>query len=130
MRPCRRDRLQILDILILANGKLHTAYDVLVLLLKHDGVFAVDRLICRIVFPVIRHLINKEQGENFNAFVKQLALPLEVGKDGFPYLDTPKLILIYCTDHIPGKDLDAVQKFNRIISPVDLLDYKTVSVFL
>ena len=80
--------MQIPDILILSNGKLHTAHNVLVFLLEHGGVFTVDRLICRIVFLVIRHFVNEEQGEDFNAFVKQLALPLEVGKDGFSYLDT------------------------------------------
>ena len=53
-----------------------------------------------------------------------------MGENGFPYLDAAKLVFIHRTDHISSKNFDAVQKFNRIIPPIDLLDHKAVSVFL
>ena len=130
MGLCRRDKLQIPEILIITNGKLHGAYDILVFLLKYGGVFAVDRLARGVIFPVVCHFVNEEQGKHLNALVKQLALPLDVGENGFPYLDTPQLIFVHCSDHIPSKNFDTVEELHRVISSIDLLDHKSVSVFL
>ena len=126
---CRRDSLQIPEILVITNGKLHGVYDILVFLLKYGGVFAVDRLACGIIFPVVCHFVNEEQGKHLNALVKQLALPLDVGEDGFSYLDTPHLVLVHDSNDIPGKNLDTVDELHRVISSIDLLDHKAVSIF-
>ena len=53
-----------------------------------------------------------------------------MGEDSFPYLDAPQLIFVYCSNHISGKNLDAVDKLHRVVPPVDLLDHKAVFVLL
>ena len=127
---CRRDRLQIPEILVITNGKLHGAYDILVFLLKYGGVFAVDRLACGIIFAIVCHFVNEEQREDFDTLVKQLSLPLDMGEDGFPYLNTPQLVLVHGSNDIPGKNPDTVEELHQVISSIDLLDHKAVSVLL
>ena len=127
---CGRDGLQVPEILVIANGKLHSSYDIRIFLLKHSGIFAIDRLACRIIFPVVCYFIDKEQGKHLNAFVKQLALPLDVGENRLPNLNAPQLVLVHGSNNIPGKNLDAVQKLHRVVPTVDLLDNKAVSIFL
>ena len=74
----RLDGFQILNVLVLADGKLEVLDNIGVFFLKHFYVDTVTRLSDCIVHLVLGNLVNEEQGKHLDAFVEQLALTLNV----------------------------------------------------
>ena len=125
-----RNCLQVADVIILAQRKLHLADNILVLLLKHLCINTVVRLACGIVALVLVHFIYKEQAQHFNALVEQLTFPLKMRKDRFPNLDAAQLVLVHLADHISGKQSDTIQKFNVIITAINLFHHIAILIFV
>ena len=74
--------------------------------------------------------IDEEKRQYLDPLIEQLPLPLDMGKNGLADLDPAKLFLCHLPDHIPGIDLDPVDKLNRIITPVYGFHHKAVLIFI
>ena len=82
------------------------------------------------VLLVLRNLVNKEQGQDFDALMEKLTLPLQVGKNRFADLNAAKLVFADLADHISRKDFDTVQELYGVITSVDSLDHKADLVLI
>ena len=78
-----------------------------------------------IILLVLRNLVNEEQGQDFDALMEKLALPLHVGKNRFADLNASELVFADLADHITGKDFDTVQELHGVVASVDSFDHKT-----
>ncbi len=122
--------VQVLDIAVFIHRNLQAADNILIFLLEHGGIFAIHRLACCIIFPVIRNLVNKKQAQHFNAFAEQLAFPLDMGKDRFADLDAAQLAFVHFSNHVAGINLNTVQEPYRAVAAINGFHYKPISVFL
>ena len=59
-----------------------------------------------------------------------LTLALDMGKDSLADLNAAQLLLADFADDVARIDLDPVQKFYRVVTPVDKLDDKTVPILI
>jgi hypothetical protein len=75
------------------------------------------------------NLVNEEQGQHLDALVEQLTLTLDMGENRLSNLDPAQLVLINFAHHITRVKLDAVDKFDGIISAINALHDEAVSIF-
>ena len=76
----------------------------------------------------MRNLINKEQRQYLNPFIKQLALSLDMRQYRLANLNPAELFFAYLAYYVAGINLNAIRKFNRAVPPVNTLYNKSVSV--
>ena len=125
-----RNGLQILHVVILTDANLQTSNDIIILFHKHLSINTVSRLSGFIINTIFCHFVNEKQGENLDTLIEQLPFSLYMGQNRLPDLNTAQLILADLANHIPGIDLDAIQKFHRIIASVDMGHHKTLFILL
>ena len=119
-----RDRVQIPDVVLVADLPLHGVENVVVLFLEHIGVDAVERMPNLIILLVLRNLVDKEQGQDFDALMEKLPFPLQVRKNRLTDLNAAKLVFADLADDVTGKDFDAVQKLHGVVASVNGLHHK------
>ena len=103
-----RNRIQIPDVVLVADLPLHGVENVVVLFLEHIGVDAVERMPNLIILLVLRNLVDKEQGQDFDALMEKLPFPLQVRKNRLTDLNAAKLVFTDLADHVTGKDFDTI----------------------
>ena len=116
--------VQIPYVVLISDFPLHGTEDVVVLFLKHIGIDAVKRMPSLVVLLVLCNLVDEEQGQNLDALMEKLTLPLQVRKNRFADLNAAKLIFADLADHVSGKDFDAIQELHRVIASVNGLHHK------
>ena len=100
--------VQIADIVLIADLPLHGAENVVVLFLEHIRIDAVERMPNLIILLVLRNFVDEEQGQDFDALMEKLTLPLQVRKNRFADLNAAKLVFTDLADHVTGKDFDTI----------------------
>ena len=61
-----------------------------------------------IILLVLRNLVDKEQGQDFDALMEKLPFPLQVRKNRLTDLNAAKLVFTDLADHVTGKDFDTI----------------------
>jgi hypothetical protein len=128
MRLLYRDGRKVLHVLVVAELPLQIVDDIGIFLLEHVGEDTVLWLSVLVVYTVMIHLVDKEQGQHLDALIEELPLTLDVGEDGFPYLDTAQLVLVHLANHVSSVKLDAVDEFDGVVSAIDALHDETVPI--
>ena len=123
------DGIEVLPVSFIATLPLEAADDLPVFLLKDIGVLAVESPLA-LVPLVLCNLVDEEQGQHFDPFVKKLPLPFDVGENGLPYLYPAQLFFGYLADDIARKELLSVGKLQGAVAPVDAPDGVAVPVLL
>ena len=103
-----RNSIQIFHVFLIAELPLHMTDDILVFLFEHIGIDAIIRIAPFVVLLILGNLVDEKQAQYLDALMKQLAFPLNMGKDRLPNLNTAQLVFAYLADHISGKELHAV----------------------
>ena len=85
--------VQILHIRFIADGALHILQHRSVLLLEHFRILTFAALCITIFF----NFVDEKQAEYLDALPVQFTLPLDMGADGFAYLDAPLQCSHLCT---------------------------------
>ena len=62
--------------------------------------------------------------------MEELTLALDMGKDGLADLNAAQLLFADLADDVTRIDFNAVQKFYRVVPPVDKLNYKAVPILI
>ena len=119
-----RNRVQVADVVLVSDFPLHGAENVVVFFLEHIRIDAVERMSCLIVPLVLFNLVDEEQRQNFDALMEKLTLPLQVRKNRFADLNAATLVFTDLTDHITGKDFNAVQELYGVVASVDRFHHK------
>ena len=103
-----RNCVQIPNVVLVADLPLRGAENVIILFLEHIRIDAVERMPSLIILLVLRNLVDKEQGQDFDALMEKLPFPLQVRKNRLTDLDAAKLVFADLADDVTGKDFDAV----------------------
>ena len=128
MCPGCRNLLQIFHVVLVTDLMLHIFDDILVLFLKHLSKDTILRLACLVILFIMSNLINKEQRQNLNPFIEQLAFSFDMRQDSLADLNPAQLLLTDFTDYISGKYLDTINEFYRIISAINRFYNKAVLI--
>ena len=100
--------VQITNVVLVSDFPLHGAENVVVLFLEHICIDAVERMSSLVVLLVLRNFVDEEQGQDFDALMEKLTLPLQVRKNRLTDLNTAKLVFTDLSDHVTGKDFDTI----------------------
>ena len=125
-----RNRVQIPYVVFISNFPLHGAENVVVLFLEHIRINAVERMSSLVVLLVLCNFVDEEQRQDLDALMEKLTLPLQVRKNRLTDLNAAKLVFADLTDHISGKDFDAIQELHRVIASVDRFHHKADFVLI
>ena len=130
MGAVRRNRLQIRHVLLLTRTAPRRGNDVPILLLEHPRKKAVLGPSVGVVLPVVRDLVDEEEGQHLDAPAEQPPLPLDVGEDRFADLDAAQPVLVQPADRLSGAEPDTVQELHGVVPAVDGLHDEAVPVLL
>src|SRR5690606_22546527 len=116
---------QILAVVLVVERQLPKilGLELLVFLFKDSAILTL--FIGLTVVPVLDHLVDKEQREDFDTLSKEPLLLFQMRPDGFADLNSPHGRISYITSRIAGRQHLTIGKLNRVVVRVDLGDDET-----
>ena len=117
---------QVSQVCIVPEGKFKIFHFLPVFLFEDVCILPVLRISCIIIYPVLRNLVNEEEGQYLDPFMEEGPFPFKMGFDRLADLNPADLVFIDQASNLTGDNRDTICKRNRVRSPVNTCDNKSL----